>query len=324
VAPNGARFRREQGILPRLLDELFPRREDARRRGDEVASQAIKILMNSFYGVLGTPACRFHDPEIANAITSFGREILLWTKRRIERDGNEVLYGDTDSLFVRPGLDDPGEARRHGERLVERVNADLARHVGRTWRVDSRLELEFERLYLRMIFLHARHGEGGARKRYAGLVESADGGTEVRFTGLEAVRRDWTDLARRVQRELYARLFRDRPVDDYLRDVVRAVREGRMDGSLVYRKTLRKRLADYEGSNPPHVVAARAMRGRPGRTVRYVVTVEGPRVADEPHAPLDHEHYVQRQIRPVAEPVLAVLGLEFDRAVGDDTQMRLF
>ena len=58
--------------------------------------------------------------------------------------------------------------------------------------------------------------------------------------------------------------------------------------------------------------------------MRYVVTRDGPFVASEPHPPLDHEHYVQRQIRPVADPVLAVLGLDFDRAIGDDTQMRLF
>ena len=109
VAPNGAAFRRdrerggtaEPGILPALLDDLFPRREAARRRGDRVASYAVKILMNSFYGVLATPACRFFNPQISNAITGFGREVLLWSRDRIEGWGNAVLYGDTDSLFVR-------------------------------------------------------------------------------------------------------------------------------------------------------------------------------------------------------------------------------
>ncbi|NJN53203.1 MAG: hypothetical protein HC809_17050 [Gammaproteobacteria bacterium] len=67
--PNGALFRRAPAILPGMLDALFPQREAAKRAGDTVASQAIKILMNSFYGVLGTPACRFSNPAIANAIT---------------------------------------------------------------------------------------------------------------------------------------------------------------------------------------------------------------------------------------------------------------
>ena len=68
-----------------MLDDLFPRREAAKEAGDDVASHAIKILMNSFYGVLGTPACRFYNPALANSITGTGREILLWSKRGSKR-----------------------------------------------------------------------------------------------------------------------------------------------------------------------------------------------------------------------------------------------
>jgi DNA polymerase-2 len=135
VAPNGAVFERPVqegeggGILPALLDELFPRREAAKERGDRVASYAIKILMNSFYGVLGTSACRFYDPELANAITSFGRAVLAEAKRRAEAAGFHVLYGDTDSLFVATGADDPAEARR--------VASDLAGRLDRSWTSGS-------------------------------------------------------------------------------------------------------------------------------------------------------------------------------------------
>src|SRR5207249_49584 len=104
--PGGA-FRREPAILPRMLDELFPRREAAKKTGDHVAANATKILMNSFYGVLGTPACRFHNPALANSITGMGREMLLWSKRWFEQAGFKVLYGDTDSLFVSSGSDAP-------------------------------------------------------------------------------------------------------------------------------------------------------------------------------------------------------------------------
>ncbi len=323
VAPNGAAFRREPGILPRMLDELFPRREAAKARGDRAASQAIKILMNSFYGVLGTPACRFASPALANAITGFGREMLLESKRRIERRGFRVLYGDTDSLFVESKLDDPAAARELGARLVHELNLELARYVGRTWRVESRLELEFERLYLRLLLPALRHGTIGARKRYAGLVEE-QGRLQVVFTGLEAVRRDWTELARRAQRELYQRLFLDRPVEDYLRGLVEDLRAGRLDDLLVYRKALRKDPEAYTASTPPHVAAARKLRGRPGRVVAYVMTVDGPEPARERSSALDHEHYVQKQLRAVAEPVLTLLGLDFDRVIGDDTQLSLF
>ena len=83
--------------------------------------------MNSFYGVLGTSACRFYDPRLANAITSFGREVLLWCAGRIEAGGRRVLYGDTDSLFVESGEADAAAARRLGETLAGRADARAGR-----------------------------------------------------------------------------------------------------------------------------------------------------------------------------------------------------
>jgi DNA polymerase-2 len=323
VAPNGARFRREPGILPGILDELVPRREAAIRSGDRAANLAIKILMNSFYGVLGTSACRFASPALANAITGFGREILLWTKARVEREGLRVLYGDTDSLFVESGRDDPDEASLLANDLVATLNHELGQWVAARWRVTSRLRLELDRLYLRLFLPVVRGGSAGARKRYAGLAREG-AGTRLVLTGHEAVRRDWTELAKRVQRELFARLFADAPVADYLKSVVADLRAGRLDDALVYRKGLRKRLEAYVASTPPHVAAARKMQRGPGWIVEYVMTREGAEPASERRSPIDHEHYVQRQIRPVAEPVLGLLGLDFDRVVGDDSQLELF
>jgi len=323
VAPNGAAFRRDRGVLTEILDQLFPLREEAKRSGHWVKSQAIKILMNSFYGVLGTPACRFHNPAIANAITAFGREILLWTKGRIESRGHRVLYGDTDSLFVDSRVRDPREARELGEALARDLNRDLADHVRAVWRVESRLALEFDTLYLRLLLPTMRHGGEGARKRYAGLVEE-NGQRRVVFTGMEVVRRDWTDLARTVQRELFERLFFGRPVEAYLRQVAAELRAGRLDDLLVYRKGLRKRPGDYTATTPPHVAAARKMSGKPGRIIEYVMTRDGPEPASERRSSLDYKHYLEKQLRPASEPVLTLLGLDFDRITGADGQLRLF
>ena len=323
VAPNGAAFARRPGILTELLDELMPQRDAAKRSGDQVKSHAIKILMNSFYGVLGTSACRFHDARLANAITGFGREVLLWCRARVEAAGLRVLYGDTDSLFVESTESDAEAARRLGARLAAELTRDLAEHIRLTWRVESRLELQFDRLYLRLCLPAVRHGTAGARKRYAGLVEAASG-LEVVFTGMEAVRGDWTELAKEVQRELFARLFSDRPVKDYLREVVAGLRAGQVDERLVYRKALRKAPAAYTTTTPPHVAAARKMDRKTRGRIAYVMTTAGPEPADEQRSPIDHEHYVDKQVRPVAEPVLALLGLSFEEVVGDPRQLRLF
>jgi DNA polymerase-2 len=323
-APNGATFSRDPGILPGLLNELTPQRAAAKQAGDEVKSQAIKILMNSFYGVLGTSACRFAFPGLANAITGFGREILLWSKARFEALGFEVLYGDTDSLFVASGTLDPDEAATRASQLEQTLNDELAAHVQEIWGLKSRLVLEFERLYLRLVFPEVKsRGSEGARKRYAGLVQTEDG-DEVILTGLEAVRRDWTGLARRAQRDLFERLFRDRDVTAYLRELVADLRRGKFDEELVYRKNLRRDLDSYTTTTPPHVAAARKMDGPAPRVVRYHITVNGPEPTVQRKSAIDYEHYVQKQVRGAAEPVLAILGLDFDQVIGDDTQMRLF
>jgi DNA polymerase-2 len=324
LAPNGAAFFRKKAILGALLDDLMPQREAARAHGDTVKSHAIKILMNSFYGVLGTPACRFYDPRLANAITGFGREMLLWCKQRIERQGRRVLYGDTDSLFVESGAADAAAARSFGDTLAARLNRDLAAYIQERWRVESRLDLVFDRLYLRLCLPVMRHDVAGARKRYAGLVET-ERGSRLVFTGMEAVRSDWTELAKEVQRELYARLFADQPVEPYLLDVVARLRAGELDDRLVYRKALRKRPEAYTTTTPPHVAVARSLgrRERGGR-IAYVITTAGPQPAEGRQAPLDYEHYLDKQIGAVAEPVLTLRGLDLAQILGTAKQLRLF
>ncbi len=331
LAPNGAAFRRdrerggtaEPGILPALLDDLFPRREAAKARGDRVASYAIKILMNSFYGVLATPACRFYSPSISNAITGFGREVLGWSRDRIEAWGHAVLYGDTDSLFVRSGVADAAAALALGEELVERLNRALAAWIEERWSLASKLEMELERLYLKLLLPSTRGGGRGAAKRYVGLVEE-DGERRTVFTGMEVVRRDWTELARTVQRELYERLFSDRPVEEYLRGVLDDLRAGALDELLVYHKGLRKAPSEYTATTPPHVRAARLMTGPLPDVIAYVVTVAGPEPAGAVRHDLDYGHYEDKQLRPVAEPVLELVGLRFDALTGQGHQLGLF
>jgi DNA polymerase-2 len=320
--PGGA-FRRAPAILPGLLDELFPRREAARKAGDEVASHAIKILMNSFYGVLGTRACRFYNPALANSITGSGREVLLWAKAWFEERGFRVLYGDTDSLFVSSGQMGVEEALRQGPALAVALGEELARYIRERWNVQSRLELKFEKLYLRLFLPQARHSTRGASKRYAGMRHGRDA-NEVEFVGMEVVRSDWTALAKQVQRELYQRLFTDEPVEQYLADVVKRVRNGELDATLVYRKNLRKGAEEYTATTPPHVAAARKSTQPLGRSITYVMTTAGPEPTDNVQHPLDREHYVAKQVKPVAEPVLATLGLDFDVMIGDGRQLQMF
>ncbi|HEY6924044.1 MAG TPA: DNA polymerase domain-containing protein, partial [Steroidobacteraceae bacterium] len=161
-------------------------------------------------------------------------------------------------------------------------------------------------------------------KRYAGLLHGGSSAESVEFVGMEVVRRDWTELAKQVQRELYQRLFTGQRVDSYLADVVRQVRAGARDDALVYRKNLRKSADDYTATTPPHVVAARKSTQPPDRLIRYVMTTAGAEPLDNVKHPLDREHYIDKQVRPVAEPVLTTLGLDFEQVIGDSRQLDMY
>ncbi len=322
------RFDRSEPILPELIRELWQRRDEARAAADEPLSQAIKIIMNSFYGVLGSPGCRFFDARLASSITRRGHEILRRTRDRIEELGHRVIYGDTDSVFVWiHGADSDEAAETAGRQLQQELNRWWRERIREEFSLDSMLELEFETHYKRFLMPTIRGSDKGSKKRYAGVVAGQDG-VRLVFKGLENVRTDWTRLAREFQEELYRRVFMQEPFEDYVKSVVAQVLAGERDGELVYRKRLRRRLADYERNVPPHVQAARLCeeRGLPvphrGSWVEYVITTAGAEPASSALAPLDYQHYVDRQLQPVADGILGFVSSSFRALV--DKQIELF
>ncbi len=331
---RGARFSRTRHCLPAMVARVAEGREAAKRAGNKPLAQALKIIMNAFYGVLGSSGCRFFDPRLASSITLRGHEIMRRTRELIEAEGQVVIYGDTDSTFVWLGGEHAeDEAARIGLALVARVNQWWQAHLRDEYGLESALELQFETHFRRFLMPTIRGAEEGSKKRYAGLVRRADGSQEMVYKGLESVRSDWSPLARRFQQELYLRIFNRQPYQDYLRDYVRRTLAGELDELLVYRKRLRRRLDDYQRNVPPQVRAARLAddyndrRGRPrqyqrGGWISYVITLAGPEPLEVRRSPIDYEHYLTRQLQPVADAILPFVGDRFEALV--DGQMGLF
>jgi DNA polymerase-2 len=318
---GGARFSRTTHILPRVIESLWAARDEAKKKNDAALSRAIKILMNSFYGVLGTPACRFYDPRLASSITRRGHEILHGSRAWIEARGLTVIYGDTDSLFVRAPEGNYDECVALGRELVAGINAYWRERIAREHRLESALEVQLETCYRRFLMPTIRGSEQGSKKRYAGLVLRSDGSPEVVVKGLEAVRTDWTPLARNFQRELLRRVFLNEPYAAWIRELTDALFAGRLDDQLVYRKRLRRDLDSYVKNVPPHIAAARQLEAT-GRDVEYVITVRGPQPLEKRTAPIDYAHYLERQLAPAGDTVLAFVGDEFMRLGG--RQLTLF
>jgi DNA polymerase II len=322
------RFARQGHILPALIQQLWQQRDAAKDSGDGPLSQAIKIIMNSFYGVLGTPGCRFFDVRLATSITRRGHEILNRTRDTIEAAGHRVIYGDTDSVFVwiQDARSDE-QAQAAGRQLERDINIWWRAVIQEEFGLQSELELQFETHFKRFLMPTVRGSDKGSKKRYAGVVSGKDG-DELIFKGLESVRTDWTRLAREFQEELYRRIFNEEPFADYVKDLTMRLLAGEKDAQLVYRKRLRRRLEEYERNIPPHVQAARlcAERGLPvpsrGSWVEYVITTSGAEPAERPLAPLDYQHYVDRQLAPVADGILNFVGSSF--AALTDKQIGLF
>ena len=84
---EGGRFSRKEVILPELIETLWQARDKAKADKNKVLSQAIKIIMNSFYGVLGTSGCRFLDSRLVSSITRRGHDIIIRSKDFIEEQG---------------------------------------------------------------------------------------------------------------------------------------------------------------------------------------------------------------------------------------------
>lgn len=330
----GARFSRTRHALPSIVAQIWEARETAKREHNKPLSQALKIIMNSFYGVLGSTGCRFFDPRLASSITMRGHEIMHKTRELIEEQGYEVIYGDTDSTFVwlhRQHTEE--DAARIGRTLVEHINRWWQRNLQERFGLESALELQFEKHFRRFFMPTIRGTEEGSKKRYAGLTVNVHGDEEVVYKGLESVRTDWTPLAQRFQQELYLRVFKALPYQDYVRDYVRRTLNGEFDDLLVYRKRLRRPLDAYQSNVPPHVRAARIAdefnrrQGRPlqyqsGGWISYVMTSAGPEPLETWRSGIDYEHYVNNQLRPVADAILPLLHDDFDTLTSG--QQKLF
>jgi DNA polymerase-2 len=131
-------------------------------------------------------------------------------------------------------------------------------------------------------------------------------------------------VSKRFQLGLLERVFRDEPVEQFVRGFLGDLRDGRFDAELAYRKAVRKDLDAYTKTTPPHVRAARKQERRSGHIVAYTMTLNGPEPLGAATAAPDYGHYIEHQLKPVADAILRFLGTDFDTVIGAQRQLALF
>jgi len=330
---RGARFSRTQHHLPAIISTLTRAREQAKKEKNHAFQHAIKIIMNSMYGVLGSAGCRFHDTRLASSITLRGHQIMQQTATFIESKGQQVIYGDTDSTFVHlKSCKNLEEATQIGKQLELDINLYWQTLLREEFDLECFLEIEFETAFSKFFMPTLRGQETGSKKRYAGLTVT-ESGEKMVFKGLETVRSDWTELAQTFQKTLYQKVFAEMPVEAYITETIEQLKQGRLDDKLVYHKRLRRPLAEYVKNIPPQVRAARladqqnAALGLPLRYQRsgrigYLLTINGPEPQEYCHSEIDYQQYIDKQLKPIAEAILPMLGKDFNLITSD--QMSLF
>ena len=322
--PVDISFSRSVHVLPGYIKVLMDKREQAKQDNDPHLSHAIKILMNSFYGVMGTSGCRFYHQDLPAAITGTGQWVLKTTRDYLEQNGYDVIYGDTDSVFVCLKQAELSDCDGASKKLVLQINGFMTQTIWDEFALESQLEIEYEKHFTHFFLPAIRGGGSSAKKRYAGII-TKEGKEALALTGLEFVRSDWTRFAKNFQYELFQRIFHDREVVVWTKKIVSDLKNHIYDNDLVYKKRLTKPPREYIKAVPPHVKAALLLgeKGANAKEIRYVITLRGPIPMDLPHTDLDFNHYIEKQLKPIFDAVMMFFDQSFNEIIGG-RQLSLF
>jgi len=308
VAPEVKhRFRREpSGFYKEVLSHLIAARDEIRpklRKLDpksaeyrvlDARQKAVKVITNASYGYTGWIGARWYIKPVAEATTAWGRHVISNTIQLAKKVGLEVVYGDTDSIFI-----------KHDPEKVEKVSEEIGETFG--------LEIKPDKVYVRILFTEAK-------KRYCGLLP--DGRLDI--VGLEVIRGDWAAVAKNVQEKVLDIILKEQSPEKaakFVRQYVLDLRAKKVPyRNLVIWKTLTKRIEDY-AVRAPHVEAARTLKKEgwdlsPGDKIGYVI-VTGPGRLYEKARPymlasyddVDVEYYVSKQVVPATSRILTMFGI---------------
>jgi len=324
VAPEvGHKFRKKpDGFYRKVLSKLLKLRQEIRMAMKNVdprspeyrvlneRQKALKVIANATYGYCGWVGARWYKREVAEATTAWGRKIIKETINIARSLGLKIIYGDTDSIFVKH---EPEKIREFCKTISDKID----------------LPIKPDKIYVRVFFTEAK-------KRYCGLLP--DGRIDV--VGLEAVRGDWSELAKEVQEEIIKIILKERSPEkavDYVRKVIKELREGKIPlEKLVIWKTLTKDFEEYE-VKAAHVIAARKLikagyQLEIGDKIGFIIT-KGPggKLADkaEPYilvndySKVDVEYYVEKQVVPAALRILSYFGVREGQLISEGKQTSL-
>ena len=323
TAPTGAKFLHQdtrKGLIPLLLEDLMAQRDQhkagmktAKDDQDDNALQfhdsmqyAVKILMNSFYGVFASGFYRFTHRDLGSSITAWARHNIKAIIASLEEEDHSVVYSDTDSIFVRSPVgedsisvlkEDSSEAEIENWNNAKQAMITFGLDIAQRFSKDSAV-LEFEK-GLSVFFSH------GAKKRYVGQVVWPS--EEMLIRGYETQRTDTFSYLRDTMKQMFNFALADEGEElvQYALSRVQAVKNKQVDASeLVLSKSCKGKL-NKDGSidftkhyaNPDSMAQVRIARAlikkglgfTPGMKVAYIVS-------DASNRPMNVEPWLESEV----------------------------
>lgn len=321
---------KRKGFISLLIEDLITRRmrikEIMKEDNDEkfvfldARQNSLKLLANSFYGYLGFFGARWYSIECARGITAWGRHYIHRVIDKAQKEGFFVLYSDTDSVFLT--LD--GKSKNDAEDFAESVNLEL----------PGLMELEYEGFYPSGIFVSAKLGPFGAKKKYALVSEHG----VLKIKGFETVRRNWSLIAKDVQENVLGIILKENDTEkalQYVKKVISDLRSKKIPmAKVIIHTQLQKDILDYAAKGP-HVAVAQRLKNKgkqigPGSMIRYVVTQGSDIIRNRSKLPdevkegeYDADYYINNQVVPSVERIFNVLGYKKEDLLETKEQMKL-
>ena len=317
VSPNGIRYlskEKKVGLLPRILSSLMSERDSIKKKMKAAKDPherdyydglqaAVKVVMNTFYGVFASSFYRFTDKQIGSSITSFARNTIKTIIEEVEKEGHNVIYSDTDSIFIESPKGDLDSVVKFGTEMAEKYTVDGG-------------VLEFEKV-LEPLFSH------GKKKRYVGRIVWPEYQEELLVRGYEIRRSDSFDLQSDLLMKLFEFVLAENGEEavSLVRNTIQDVLSGNVEPSQLVISKGCKGLDAYENPDrQANVQAAKKLMALgyefiPGMKVSWIVTdsKKTPQVV-EPYisgkeftARPDYRYYAER-IAQTASRITEVFG----------------
>jgi len=314
------------GFFPKLIGSVIDRRQRILKmlKGDlkpeekillSARLESLKILRNSFYSHFGYPYSRWYDLDIAKAVTSYGKYYVQKVVDAAKESGFELLYADTDTIFLKL----LGKTKEDAEKFLETLNRSL----------PEKMQLETEGYYPKCMFISTKTGN---RKRYALLTEQG----LLKIRGFESVRRNLSTIAKETQEKiLYMILKEDKKGEalEYVKKVISDIENKKINlrKTIIYTQ-LQKEITRYE-TIAPHVAVAKEMQDKgfnvaQGSIMRYVVSKGEGTIAERSHMytednDYDPEYYVEHQVLPAVDKIFDAADISFNKTIEEKEQSSL-